>query len=406
MGAYGALWFGVLALFFLRLVPYSGLSPEGAFGIFGSLTGFLIGCFLGYFLTHGRFLRNSHTPQADRTDLGRLDFMMVVIGILGVIASGLRFLALVELLGLDSVFSRPDFARGSLLAGEVSAGRLWDYLISLNYAGAPLGGYMLRRKSLSWWPAYLPLVGSMVNGLAWWGREGVLDILILYAASYLMVSLNKRLAITHSIRWKDFILLIVVGGAVLTFMYYIGNMRLQVNTPSKAWELQTTLEQFYVYTTGPLAAFDLFVRFTPPGEYSGTATLYALAVQLYDIGLLRDLPEVGTRYGMVLVGGTPVNVYTYLRPFYEDFGLGGTVLLPLLIGTLSSVAFIQYKRNSSLIIMVLLSNAYFLIGRSTHTYFFYNTTLWIALIVATLVAAFSQRRRLCVQWYPTRTNGR
>jgi len=87
---------------------------------------------------------------------------------------------------------------------------------------------------------------------------------------------------------------------------------------------------FYWYIASPLAAFNEFVA-TFTGDFQwGRGTFFPLYKWLCRLHLAREA-EVAV-YGERALLPYMANVYTYLRPFYEDFGLLGVAIFPYLLG--------------------------------------------------------------------------
>jgi oligosaccharide repeat unit polymerase len=100
--------------------------------------------------------------------------------------------------------------------------------------------------------------------------------------------------------------------------------------PTGNW--RSVLFSFYWYLASPTAAFNEFVT-AFPGVYSlGEKTFAPFLKWLSRLHLAA--PPTVTVYGEFVWIPYPANTYTYLRNFYEDFGILGVALLPYTFGAL------------------------------------------------------------------------
>jgi oligosaccharide repeat unit polymerase len=96
--------------------------------------------------------------------------------------------------------------------------------------------------------------------------------------------------------------------------------------------LRGLLFSFYWYLASPIAAFNEFLG-SFQGDYTlGTRTLAPFFKWLNRFHLIG--PHDFLISGEFICIPYPVNVYTYLRSFYEDFGLVGVAVFPYLYGWL------------------------------------------------------------------------
>jgi oligosaccharide repeat unit polymerase len=89
---------------------------------------------------------------------------------------------------------------------------------------------------------------------------------------------------------------------------------------------------FYWYLASPTAALNEFLADFQSSFDLGQNTFLPFWKWLSRFGVLPE-PWVSA-YGEYVFIPYPANVYTYLRPFYEDFGIWGVAVLPYLLGGL------------------------------------------------------------------------
>jgi oligosaccharide repeat unit polymerase len=106
---------------------------------------------------------------------------------------------------------------------------------------------------------------------------------------------------------------------------------------------------FYWYLASPVAALDTFLG-NFHGDYGlGKNTFFPFVKWLGRLGLVE--PPTISIYGEFIYIPYPANVYTYLRHFYEDFGLLGVTLIPYGLGGLMAAIKDQACRHLSFLIL-------------------------------------------------------
>lgn len=96
--------------------------------------------------------------------------------------------------------------------------------------------------------------------------------------------------------------------------------------------LRGFLFSLYWYLASPIAAFNEFLIHFPGGHDLGQNTFFPFFKWLHRLHLVPE-PAMSV-YGEFVFIPHPANVYTYLRHFYEDFGLLGVAVIPYLLGSL------------------------------------------------------------------------
>jgi len=96
--------------------------------------------------------------------------------------------------------------------------------------------------------------------------------------------------------------------------------------------LRGFLFSLYWYLASPIAAFDEFLTNFQGSHDLGQNTFFPFFKWLHRLHLV-PAPAISV-YGEFVFIPHPANVYTYLRNFYEDFGLLGVTVIPYLLGWL------------------------------------------------------------------------
>lgn len=110
-----------------------------------------------------------------------------------------------------------------------------------------------------------------------------------------------------------------------------------------------TTSNFLIYIGGSIVSLNNYIRFHPvvihdPNKLIGTNTFNTLYKGLYKLHLIDKKPTTDVHL-FDGINGYPIgNVYTAIRPFYEDFGLSGIVLASLILGCI--FGFLYWKIKS------------------------------------------------------------
>lgn len=125
--------------------------------------------------------------------------------------------------------------------------------------------------------------------------------------------------------WPAAISIVIIFAAVELLLH-------KSATYGRAGGLRGLLFSFYWYLASPLAAFNDFLAHFQ-GDYTlGEHTLAPFFKWLHRFHLIP--PHRFLISGEFICIPYPVNVYTYLRSFYEDFGLVGVAVVPYVFGAL------------------------------------------------------------------------
>jgi oligosaccharide repeat unit polymerase len=140
--------------------------------------------------------------------------------------------------------------------------------------------------------------------------------------------------------------------------------------------LQGFLFQIYWYIASPLAAFNEFVLAFTGDHQWGQNTFFPLYKWLCRLGLARQT-EVSV-YGQMLFIPYATNVYTYLRSFYEDFGILGIAVAPYLLGWATAAVRARAHRdfqflNLYVILLVVILFSFF-------NYFLFSSQIYLQIL--------------------------
>jgi len=176
--------------------------------------------------------------------------------------------------------------------------------------------------------AFLAL--SLAIGLLNLSRyEVTVNILYLILAYCLTYAADR-----HRRLWRILPDLLLPLAAVLGLYIAIDVLLRKGLTYGRTGQVQGFLFSLYWYAASPLAAFNDWLSTFRGGYDLGQNTFFPLFKWFYRLHLVAE-PDVSV-YGEIIRIPYAANVYTYLRNFYEDFGILGVALGPYLLGWLTA----------------------------------------------------------------------
>jgi oligosaccharide repeat unit polymerase len=144
---------------------------------------------------------------------------------------------------------------------------------------------------------------------------------------------------------------------------------------------QTLTETLMIYTITSMPAMHL-ATYTNP-KYFGFYTFRVLYVWLNKFGFNFQLAPILSEYTMTPL---PTNVYSYIKPYYMDFGLTGIFVIPLFLGIVHQYFYFKARRGSFLFLFLSSIMIYpLLIQVFDETYFRQLSNILYSFIIAAMV---------------------
>jgi len=285
-------------------------------------------------------------------------------GVLALLLCAARILIISEKdqISLGQLVSNPALLRGRLVA-YVNSGvyqtRLTTMAISITSSITSLGFVLLgillyvgRRRSRY---VYLSLFLGVSLALAVLNlsRKGLAVDLLFLALSYLCAHGLYRQRKTAAVLRNLF-----APVAIAAVLFVLIDALLAKSQHFGAQNRMTgLLFSIYWYLSAPLAAFGEFLTTRQDGYLMGQSLFLPLYKWLSRFGLAP--PSSVALYTSKVYIPHMVNVYTYLRNIYEDFGIWGIAVVPYLLGWISSALRVRARLllpylNIYLILLVLI----------------------------------------------------
>jgi oligosaccharide repeat unit polymerase len=342
---YVSIWLACLLLFRLRLVDYYGLEIRTVILIGTSILAFVAGCIIA---------GCGKDPSEDGCHLSgtlhheSFELVIKVLFALNLVGTLVFAYRMNSSYGLTTYITDPGIIRGDF--DEWGRVGLLALLMMLDYPLVVCSWvhYLLTKK---WrWFTIVSLLLVLVQTYLRTDRGS----LTVYVIS--MLSLWLYWNRWRSLNWRILRRLGVIAALLLTYFLAVGLLYgklvsehtdvfdqrdFRVNS-----EAGLVLATPYIYATASVLGFQEAMRDVDDRSW-GTHTFFPVARALYGLGILHERPE-GFTFDFYLVP-VPVNTYTHLIAYYQDFGIAGVILLPLILGYAETCLYLRMKASPTLL---------------------------------------------------------
>ncbi|ANW94964.1 hypothetical protein AXE80_01055 [Wenyingzhuangia fucanilytica] len=213
------------------------------------------------------------------------------------------------------LINNPWVLREMYFNGDIKLFPSISYTLIFLYLSAFLGSSVLYfREDVGRKIYYLPIISSIIFAVVYIGRNEFVKISLIYFIAILLK--NKEIFLFKSLKKIFAILLIVIGvSSILKKGSHIGGENL----------IHNTLLNIGSYGSGSLLVFDIFTqRVNRDIDFGyGEYTFYPVFRRLASIGFYR----ADFKLSYMDDFESFINTFTYLRPFYSDFGWFGVYVL-------------------------------------------------------------------------------
>lgn len=418
LGVLGVIWGLSIGMYSLRLIPYELLHSDTWFAIGLSLFGFFAGSATANLMTglsQQKGLRPELRPKVTARALSAsqkqfLRRSIVLVSSLALLGSVLYVHRIVSYYGLDFILANPTVVRFELVfPGEgLDFYRPDTYLRGLISAGAVLSGFYLRVVSLRFLPGYLAFIAAAIRDFGFLGRSEIISAMFLYlVAGYLgqRVFLGiSRVSFGQIRRW------VLAVGLVVIIIFPIGDLlgkhELESSFATSREVLGFPIPSFLLSVSnrlaGPLPALDDALQEDDSTRFWGIATFYPLSRVVERLRVTagavlgshdkEGLPVVEYTSDTRFVP-TPINTYTWLRYFYDDFGFMGVLLVPYLVGFAASYLWVKLHARRSVVLLIMVSLLYNVIFYSYGEWRLWNIYFVFGAFIAIVIGVMIDGRR-------------
>jgi oligosaccharide repeat unit polymerase len=377
LSVYTVVWGVSLILFEARYILYYPLEPETWLLIGSAWSALYLGALLVF---SARFATSLHplrgrTPVPDDVLLGEqriLSRFLWVFGLVGLLAALQHWSVLIAKFGsIRNVIIMANIVYSYLRGSNESPGMV-PYLNAFSLAGTLLAGALTALAGRLKPAAVLPFVGVIVSELALMGRYKLVVAAILFVSGFF---LGPRMSF-HDVRSRRKQILrwaLSVGvmiAVLVTGMELVRSTRGIVETWAGSSRQLNALRgasfitpSVYLYASIHHGVFNQYLKQDTERVPFGANTLAPVYRVLAKIGFDTQT----SRYQIFYRTPAPANTGTYLREVHADFGVLGVLLIPFLMGLVTTVIWFRVQTDFSYAWFAVLACCFAVIGASLFT---------------------------------------
>jgi len=400
LGLYALIWLPLFGLYLMRLIDYEPINDEMWYAVSISFLSFCLGSatpvvawksVLRVKSNHG--CRGTHW-EINFTLRKKLTMVLVVLCVFSLLSVLGQWVILVgKFGGVEAIFEQGYNLRLSYVEGERFG--IFDYLHIFAFVGAIFGGMYLALfgfRRFRNFISYIPILVIVSFAVPVSARLNILWGVFLYGFGYAFT----RFGIGRSIKltWRKGIALVAVSMTVFLVLNQLWLIRIGGEYPLHVqyaspeiltfkefildvlgifgYGIAGNLVSNYVYATNTFAKLNAVVGGTAAPDVLNWGTMsFAAFFRLFrKIGVIEGKfsGQLGTIFAPI-----PLKPGTYLAQAYYDYGWIGVLILPYLLGSVSSWAFIRLKSCPSFTLIGLLAILYLAIFYSFHGSLFMHT---------------------------------
>jgi oligosaccharide repeat unit polymerase len=327
IGIFCGVWFTVLFLYHLKLLPYYELHKSTWLYLLCGIGLYLVGCSIAICIGVLSKKNKSEKLFYTSVDIERLQKLIFIFYFIGMAGFIILFGRIIILFGFDVFLTNREVVHGNF------AVRFLGYPFLLNGI-VPVLAYIHFRltKSNRKVMAFI-IFSSMIVLLASVSRTNFLRTIMLITFCDIFLQISKR---------PVFNLSFAVLFALLFFatFHYVKNPNISDSIEKSSFRAPGIFKQLgpaYGYITSPLPTFEKMVKDIDEFGY-GKYTFNTLTRLIHIVIPSIEIKEGSQKYYRNPI---PCNVYTYLDVYYMDFGIYGIILFSFLQGVLATFFYMQ-----------------------------------------------------------------
>jgi oligosaccharide repeat unit polymerase len=340
-----AVWGGTLGLYYLKLIRYDDLKLNTLFVIGLGLAGFFLGSlFIPRSAHQGPIAKEVLRRQLDPN---RLFLFCTAIFAVGLVGELLYLRAIDQTLGLANVLQDPSSLHFEVILGSLSSLGLVSLMASTNLVGLVfLTVFLLlfskhKAAKLVW----LQLLLTFAAVLFRTSRTGVFIPVLWSTITWIYFQGGLRIKKKHVIPVVLIgVFLIVVFVIVSSLVGKTEDAAFLVSYWRRDIPFNAGLASLYHYTTSALPAFQILIN--DPSDYLWGQASFLPILRIAQI-VIPDIELTETIQPTVYMP-VPTNVFTYLAPYYQDFGLLGLFIMPFILGLVAMAVYQRWKKYPDL----------------------------------------------------------
>ncbi len=398
-------WMLFIVLYQLKLMDFIDISVFTWEVIISTFLAYLFGI-ITIFLARDVFSKNnipfSDSLIADNifSDDGRtIRLYLIIFSLLGLLSAILHWMVLIHKFGsITAVLIRANIIYRLRVQGEIK--ETVPYLLVFSYAGIFLAGIYTAYKNKLTFVATLPLIAVILKDMASVGRGGIFVGFLEFVISFFLFR-HYIIARSKSIKQKLNKRNLVIAMIILLTLFVASSTMIKIvrgNTESfkastktlnklKGGEVITP--SIYLYFSSNIGVLSKYFFSGGENPYFGENTF----LPVYDFLSKFHVIEHPNTYPKGYFIPMWTNSATYLRDLHADFGFWGLILVPYLLGILTTFYWFRFYEKHKFIDFVILVYLYLIISFSVF-YMVTRSAIWfLSLIILVFITPILERKK-------------
>ncbi len=362
---YTAIWYGMINLYYLKLIRYDDLRMETWLFIAGAYLSMLLGS-VTYFMSKN-FLDaklNIKTHKLEKVQIFSDDgivikYAIIVFSIIGFISAFQHWFVLINKYGslLGVLLKAPEIYR---LRVEGKIKGVIPYIHTFSYVAVFLSAIYTAYKNKFTFLTFLPLIAVFIKELANVGRSNILLAVILFISTYFVF---KSFYAYHFGKqekkvFRNVVALLLILGIFIASSAFMRAFRGTVETFSGTSRALSSYKEnllispsIYLYLSAHLGVFNKYLELEAEQSAFAQYTFQPVYNLLTKLGMINKKMRFYHKGYYIPVW---TNSGTYLREMHADFGIFGILLMPYLLGLLATKFWISFFEKGSLVSLIVL----------------------------------------------------
>lgn len=361
-------WAFILYLYDLKLIIYTSISDFTWITVSFAFISFFLGCLIVY-LGRGIYNDNSSlflekldiTEPWDDDKQKKLKRIIIYTSVIGLLAAIQHWYALIKEFGS---FSMVLLSAGDIYSMRVAGehfGKI-PYLVLCSYAAVFLSAIYSAYRNKFTYLVIIPLIAVILHDAANLARAGVFFSFVLFGVTFITTRFFFKSRYSSE-KYNDNKNIIIT--VVIVVVLAVGSVSLikMVRNPIEGKYKTTTIQlkqlnesgllptSVYLYFSSPIAVLSKYLDNRDEVAVWGENTFYPIYNNLNKFGLEVPLEAYPKGYFVPMW----VNSATYIRELDLDFGPLGILIVPFVIGFLSTFFWFKYFEKGSLIYLTFYS---------------------------------------------------
>ncbi len=365
---YTSAWSFMITLYEMKLISYSQVSNSTWLIILLVYIMFFLGV-ITFYIAKSVYGRNEINLEIERSiemklfsDGGKyVKNLILFFGIIGfLVALQHWYVLLNEFGGIGGVLIGADDVYRMRIEGE-NFGKI-PYLTSFSYIGVFLAALYSAYKNKFSILVIIPILGVILSDAANFARAGVFFAFLLFIITFIMV--KYYMSIYHSEKSKRgnkkfiitaFVIILITFSSVYVIRFFrnpVGDIeRIGARNMHNFRGDLVIMQSMYLYFSSPVVVLEEYFHYANENVRFGENTFYPFYNFIKRFKVIEKLEAYPHGYFIPMWS----NSSTFIRELHADFGFGGVIIFPFLIGFASSYYWFNFFTRGKISSLILLT---------------------------------------------------